>query len=290
MWSRVEGAIADKVHRPATIWVFQKVIYTWMLLHALYLLPLHTILWGHAAWQMPTVVDAGFVANMVFWLNYHPEHGDLVWWVYVVAVAVSLSGFLGVAPRVLVFVCGQLMLYSANYVFNSGFYLMQFFGFFLIAASPDARHWFRISLTNLGFWACRLQFVLVYAEAAFFKWRGTTWLTGSAMFYAAHLDHFVRKPVADFLSENRILSIVLTYSALAYQTAFPILVWFKKLRLPLLLVGIGFHGFIAIGMTLPEFGLAMIAGYTLFIKEETALKIVRKLKVKKFETVRTVPQ
>ena len=110
------------------------------------------------------------------------------------------------------------------------------------------------------------------------------------MFYAAHLDHFVRKPVADFLSENRILSIVLTYSALAYQTAFPILVWFKKLRLPLLLVGIGFHGFIAIGMTLPEFGLAMIAGYTLFIKEETALKIVRKLKVKKFETVRTVPQ
>ncbi|MBI1267012.1 MAG: hypothetical protein GC193_06215 [Cryomorphaceae bacterium] len=290
MWSRVEGAIADKVHRPATIWVFQKVIYAWMMLHALYLWPMHEILWGHSSWQMPTVVDAGFVANMVFWLNYHPEHGVMVWWVYVVSVAVSLSGFLGIVPRVLVFVCGQLMLYSANYVFNSGFYLMQFFGFFLIAASPNARHWFRISLTNLGFWACRLQFVLVYAEAAFFKWRGTTWLNGSAMFYAAHLDHFVRKPVADLLMENRVLSMVLTYSALAYQTVFPILVWFKKLRLPLLLVGIGFHGFIAIGMTLPEFGLAMIAGYTLFIKEDMALKIVRKLKVKKFDTVRTVPQ
>lgn len=290
MWSKLEGAISGKVHQPAVIWLFHKVIYTWMLVHALYLIPLHSILWGHTAWQMPTVVDAGFVANMVFWLNYHPEHGSLVWWVYLVSVGLSLSGLFGVLPRVLVFVSGQLLLYSANYAFNSGFYLMQFFGFFLIAASPFSRHWFRISLTNIGFWACRIQFVLVYAEAAFYKWRGETWLNGSSMYYVAHLDHFVRKPVADFLLQQRWLLIAMTYLGLAYQTVFPLLIWFKKLRLPLLLAGVGFHGFIAIGMTLPEFGLAMIAGYTLFIKEETAMKIVKKLKVKKFETVRTVPE
>lgn len=288
MWNKIETAIADKVHRPATIWLFQKVIYSWMLLHALYLLPLHTFLWGENSWQMPTVVDAGVLANMVFWLNYHPSHGIFVWWLYVAAIVLALTGVLGWVPRVVLFVSGQLLLFSANYAFNSGFYLMQFFGFYLIAASPFSKHWLRIVLTNVGFWACRIQFVMVYAEAAFYKWQGTTWLNGSAMFYAAHLDHFIRRPVADFLLQHRWLTVVLSYLGLAYQTLFPLLIWSKKTRLPLLIAGVAFHGFIAIGMTLPEFGLAMIAGYTLFIKEETATRMMDRLKSKRLRPVRTI--
>jgi hypothetical protein len=137
-----------------------------------------------------------------------------------------------------------------------------------------------VALTNVAFWMCRIQFVLVYAEAAFYKWMGTTWLEGSAMHYAAQLDHFIRPGVASVFLKHRWLSMFFSFAGLAYQTAFPLLIWVRKARIPLLLAGVFFHGFIATAMKLPEFGTAMMVGYLLFIEEDSARKVLVLLRLK----------
>ena len=52
-----------------------------------------------------------------------------------------------------------------------------------------------------------------------------------------------------------------------FELAFVVLVWFKKTRIPILIIGIFFHLFIWIVMSLPDFATTMIISYILFLKD-----------------------
>jgi len=54
--------------------------------------------------------------------------------------------------------------------------------------------------------------------------------------------------------------------ALAYQLAFPFLIWIKKIKKLLLAFGVLFHLVIGLGMGIWDFALIMMASYTAFIE------------------------
>jgi hypothetical protein len=69
--------------------------------------------------------------------------------------------------------------------------------------------------------------------------------------------------------------MILNYGALLYQSIFPLLIWIKRIKAPLLVVGCLFHLGIAVMLNLWDFGMAMIVGYTLFLDEKWIVGVLR---------------
>lgn len=67
------------------------------------------------------------------------------------------------------------------------------------------------------------------------------------------------------LEDKLVLGKILTYSLLIYQASFPIVVWIKKLKIPILIMGVIFHLSISMGMCIFAFGIVMSLIYLLFL-------------------------
>jgi predicted DCC family thiol-disulfide oxidoreductase YuxK len=70
------------------------------------------------------------------------------------------------------------------------------------------------------------------------------------------------------------LSLIGTYATLGFQWLFPILIWQRRWRLPLISFGLLLHLGIAFGMGLFTFGLVMYVSYLLFLPEDKAGKLL----------------
>ncbi|MDG1262781.1 MAG: HTTM domain-containing protein [Flavobacteriales bacterium] len=271
--------MSAEVNAPATARLFRIAAYSWMLLNALYFFTIRDMLWGPYSIGMSAHPDQSVGINIAYVLDHVREYAVPAYFAYMAALVCCLVGWFKWIPKVVVFVVGWMLYYAFIPAFNSSYLLYQVFAFFLIGVDEKATSTFSIVLTNVGMLACRIQFLMVYALAGMFKLLGRTWLEGSSVYYALHLDHFTWPWLRDLLVSQKWLMLISNYFGLIYQLAFPLLIWFKKARVPLFIAGIAFHGFIGAAMRLPEFGLAMIFGYTLFFDEALSQKVLRKVRL-----------
>lgn len=252
--------------RPKNQRLFQKLIYVWFLGHAIYLLPAVNMLWGPDALLMPMIRQGdGAVKNVIYILNYLRSYNV---WVFAIHLSSAVLALLGVGkfiPRVLLLVSAWMLYYSAIPAFNSGFLLMMLFASFAIFMSEKPKSALGILSSNVAFIAAMVQFVIVYFVAAVYKFEGTTWLNGTSLHYVLQYRPLVSVGPAAFLLQFPKTMAFLTYVGLAYQAGFPVLIWFKRVKRPLLIVGLCFHLFIGLVMHLWDFALAMIFAYSLFI-------------------------
>jgi hypothetical protein len=129
----------------------------------------------------------------------------------------------------------------------------------------------RTAIATFAFWAARLQLLLVYAAAAAHKFTGTTWLDGSAMLRVANDPAFH----LGWLAATPALCTALTYLVLGWMALFPFAVWWDPSRRMSLVVGAVFHLLTAIFMDIPQMGLAFVACYAIWLKEDEASGITR---------------
>ncbi len=259
-------ALHGRVIRPKNQALFQKLIYVWFLGHAIYLLPAVNVLWGPDALLMPMIRQGdGTVKNIIYILNYLRSYNVLVFAVHLGSAALALLGVGKFVPRVLLLVSAWMLYYSAIPAFNSGFLLMMLFAAFAIFMSDEPKTGVGVLATNLAFIAAIAQFLIVYFVAAVYKFEGTTWLNGTSVHYVLQYRPLVSVGPAIFLMQFPKTMVFLTYVGLGYQAAFPLLIWFKKIKRPFLIVGLCFHLFIGLVMHLWDFALAMIFAYSLFI-------------------------
>lgn len=257
--------------------LFRLTAYGWMLLNALYFLPIRGHLWGELSVIMPFHPEQSLSVNMAYILDHRREWALPGFYLYILWVVLSMLGIGWRIPRVLVFLNGWLLYYGCLPVFNSSFLLYQVFSFFLIFfGKPDAKGVNAI-FSYMALWACRIQFVMVYLLAGGYKLTGNTWIEGSSIWYALNLDYFTSQWLRDLLLDQNWFLYIGNYFGLVYQVAFPFLIWWKPARIPLFIAGILFHGFIGVAMSLPEFALAMILGYTLFFEEGLSKKILDRI-------------
>ncbi|WP_329265801.1 HTTM domain-containing protein [Streptomyces pseudovenezuelae] len=107
---------------------------------------------------------------------------------------------------------------------------------------------------------------LIYATAGWYKIQGTRWQDGTAVYYPLHLESFSPWPaLADLLSANGVMVMLVTYGTVAVQVAFPFTLFNRRVKNVLLAAMITEHAVIAVVLGLPFFSLAMIAADSVFL-------------------------
>ncbi|WCO02514.1 DCC1-like thiol-disulfide oxidoreductase family protein [Psychroserpens ponticola] len=121
---------------------------------------------------------------------------------------------------------------------------------------------------------------LVYLDSVFFKLNSKIWTSGLGMWYPASLPQMTIFNNQWLLNQEFLIKF-LGYLTFAFEIVFPFLFWMKKLRIPLLIIGIGLHLGILIEFPIPYFGLGVIAVYVLLIPNHLWKRLERKIKAKK---------
>ena len=154
---------------------------------------------------------------------------------------------------------------------NAGFNLLVMVLFMLIFMDENANNtkstfWktINITATNFAVWAARFQVIILYAVASYFKLTGSTWLDGTAFYYVLFNDTYSHPWFKELLIGNSFLIHAITWFALTFQLLFPVLIWFKKTKLSMIVLGILFHLMIIIVMGITDFGIIMLIMYLLF--------------------------
>jgi hypothetical protein len=201
---------------------------------------------------------------------------EALFWVFLLA-AVTLTLGLGTrVSSVIVFLGLNSMNQRMPLILHGGDIFLRSAAFFLIFASPsvvlslDARlHTLPMRKVTpyISPWPLRLiqaQLGILYLASFCFKIRGSTWRNGTALYYALHLREVRQFPVPHFVYQPSLLRLG-SWSVLAFELLFPLLVWFRPFRKPVLIAGIVFHLCLEYCLNVPMFQWDVLASYVLFL-------------------------
>jgi hypothetical protein len=171
------------------------------------------------------------------------------------------------------------------YVANSGDVLMRIIALLLVLAPAGAAvsvdRWRRDDGAS-GFpqrppWALRLlqiQLSVMYLSAVWLKARGESWNEGTATSFALRLDDTARFALPDAVTESPIVSDLMSYGVMGTELAVGVLIWSRRLRPYVLLLGIGLHLSIDLVIRVGFFSWAVLVAYLAFVPSETAERII----------------
>ena len=127
----------------------------------------------------------------------------------------------------------------------------------------------------------QVQLCVMYGMTALAKASGSQWLAGTALYYALAVPHFQRLPaLSEALVESGLVQVVLvgaTWLTLAWEAAFPLLVWFRRTRPAMLWLGVLVHGGIFLLMTVGSFSPASLWAYLAFVEPQRLGALGRRL-------------
>jgi hypothetical protein len=200
-------------------------------------------------------------------------------WFALTAAVFLTVGFLTRASSIAVFICLASMNQRALFAMHAGDSLLRVTGFWLMFAPAGAAlsvdRLLRIWRGKEGLeiaprppWAQRMiqfQISILYLGTFWLKSQGPTWIDGTALYYVYHLEQFERFPVPSFLQDLAAVKLD-TWLTLALEFALGVLIWFKELRYPLLLMGVALHLSLEYAMNIPLFQWIILATYVTFIE------------------------
>lgn len=267
---------------PVPLAVYRMLLGTLVIVSTLLLLPDVDMMFGEQG-ILPRADAAQYAAKPIaaplLWLP--PTRGWLYAYfaAFLVAAACLTAGFLTRPATIVVYVGLVGTHYRNPAILNSSDGFLRLATFFLIFA-PAGRalsvdRWLRVRRgaeppgepAPVAPWAQRLiqiQMCVVYLATVWWKLGGTTWVDGTAVYYATRLVEFERFPVP-YVFEFRPLMKLMTWGTLAIEFAMGTLVWFRDLRYPVLLAGLLLHLGLEYSMNIQLFQWTMIATYVLFI-------------------------
>jgi len=135
--------------------------------------------------------------------------------------------------------------------------------------SPSLRS-FQIMLSNFVFLFCRIQLALIYLLSGFNKITSEAWRSGDAIYSIMNLEYFINPALPFHFSEWGCL--IVAWGVILFELGFPFLIWFRRFRIPILVMGVCFHIGIVFFLSLPDFGVIMILTYGLFLKMQYQVK------------------
>lgn len=113
----------------------------------------------------------------------------------------------------------------------------------------------------------QLQLTLAYLDTFLWKFTGTKWLDGTAVYWATRMPDFIRFPLPPFV-DNIFCMRFFTWSTLVVEFALATLIWFRETRYTVIVAGFALHLGIDCFINLPVFEWVFIAMLVLFIYPE----------------------
>jgi hypothetical protein len=210
----------------------------------------------------------------VFLLGDSPRAVSLVFWVYMAASASLMAGISASKMALVVFICLASFAHRNIYILHSGDTFLRLASFLLIfspsGAALSVESYLRETpprpIPGIGYRLLQFQVCLVYFAAFLFKAKGAPWIDGSAVYIVQQLTEFARFPLPDFMRSAE-ASKILTWSTLAIEGLFPLLVWFRDTRIPVIVALIALHLGIEYSMNIQLFEWTLIASTALFLTE-----------------------
>jgi hypothetical protein len=205
---------------------------------------------------------------------------------------VFLASLLGVAflkrPRVAIVLAWALHVsfIHRNLAVNYGADLIScFYLFYLLFADYREDRDFRpgdlrATLGSMAYRLCQVQLCIIYAYSGLKKLKGVSWWNGEAIWNSLAQTQLARWDFS-WMAYFPLMLAAATFLTLAWEIYFPVLVWIKPIRIPMLIAGVLLHLGIAIGLNLPFFGLLMALTYVFFLDRETLGQGRRFLKKKR---------
>jgi hypothetical protein len=209
--------------------------------------------------------------NLFYFMPLTP---DTVRGVFLLYALTSLSLLLGLFTRLSAFLCylALMSLHQTNHlILHSGDTAMRIILFFVaLSRAGEAFSLDRWLLLRKGKaplrprlrspWAQRMiqiQVAFLYFSTTFLKVDGESWANGNAVYFTSRLWDFERFPVP-FLFEQLWTMKLMTWFSLFVEGALGTLIWFRPLRVPLVVLGILFHLLIEFTMNIPVFEWIMM--------------------------------
>jgi hypothetical protein len=164
------------------------------------------------------------------------------------------------------------------FIDHSGDTFLRVAGFFLIFAPAGAA----LSLDRLirvrkglegpeisprAPWAQRMiqfELALLYLVSFWWKMKGHTWLNGTALYYVTHFHSIKRFPLPGWIQYPGILKAG-GWFILVLEFCLGTLIWLRRFRYPLLLLGLLFHLCIEYAINVPMFQWDVLTAYVLFV-------------------------
>ena len=259
-----------------SIW-FKKGLYSLLFIKAIYWLVYYDYLFGIQSIIPIRPAFVNPVTDLAFLLYNHPSQN---WAYYFIISVIVLAVFsllvVKAVPLVVSFIINfVIFLFVVNLqhriysTLTGGSYLLNQFLFincFLSTTYNVQQNWrssLKVMMHNFAGLAIIIQVCLVYLLSAIAKCNNAQWLNGTALYALSNVHHYFLYVSSSKLSFNWFF-VFLNYVVIIYQLSFPILIFFKRVKKPIILIGVAMHLYIAFVMGLVEFGLIMILAYIYF--------------------------
>lgn len=286
-----------------TVDLFRKVLYVFLILNTLSLLPIAFEIWGYdgisgsRGWNFEIPVFKQFSYAITNVLS-HPATSSRSWiyWLMIIGqLSFLILGLFNKFPKlssVAVYFFTVNLFLKGAIMFTGGEVLVNLLLFYLMFIQYSDKIGEKIRFTpiqnilnNTFFLIARIQLCVVYFFSSLYKWLDPNWYEGKAMMYISEIDGYSSSLASWIFNDNLTLSIIATYFTLIYQSLFPVLVWFKSIKRYYLVFGVIFHLAIAFGMGIFTFGVIMCLVYILFLNEEDVIWLRKKLRFKEKDVV-----
>jgi Vitamin K-dependent gamma-carboxylase len=213
-------------------------------------------------------------------------------WIFLGFAVLLTIGLWTRISSAVVFLCLTSIDQRNLFINHSGDTFLRVIGFFLVFAPAGAA----LSLDRLirvrrgregsevlprSPWAQRMiqfELALLYLISFCWKLKGNTWMQGTALDYVMHLHSMRRFPLPLWIQHPLILKIG-GWLILALELCLGTLIWVRRFRYPLLLLGLLFHLCVEYAMNVPMFQWDVLTVYVLFIDPadlERALSFIRR--------------
>ena len=252
-----------------SVWLFQKMIHLWLLGFLFSALGTAEWLWVYPV--SPPLPVPGRLSWVTHFLSANGTEG-LVQLALVMLVLLSIYNLFRPMrwwSALVVWLCYTNLMNLAWMAGSGGQQLMAnvlFWNILLSLGRENARS--EIASTS-AFWIIRIQLILAYFVTGIYKLTGTSWLDGTAVGIAVTDGAFGPEWLAHF----SVITMLITWSVLALQFILPVAVWFRRTRVPILLIGATFHLATALFMGIPEMAFAFIAVYAIWLSDAESARV-----------------
>lgn len=257
----LEKQISNYAIQDKNIILFRQCAYALLLLKMLLIWPELSIFYRHG-------VKIGFASLMphkLFFLPFFHSCYNIYWLVACIVVGISIfaKGNRLLSAAVVVISLNYLELTFRAY--DTGDKLHNFLILMLLFIHERAKKdSLRQMVNNAAVLIIQLHFCLMYFVNAYGKVIHPFWRDGSLLDSVWHLSYYTNSDFVPYWFFNPTLQIITAWSVIVFEFMFPVLIWFKPYKKPLIYAGILFHISISILLSIPDFCITMIIVYLLF--------------------------
>jgi hypothetical protein len=133
-------------------------------------------------------------------------------------------------------------------------------------------------ISNLAALSIMLQLCVAYFSSGIQKLNDPSWLNGEGTYYALSMERFMGTSFNKYIVQQKWVDYITNYGTILFELLFPVLIWIKKFRKPLLISGVVFHLCISIFLMIYGFEIVFMMLYGFFLPDKKLVDYLVKIK------------